>query len=389
MISLDRALACYREQLTALPAGRLTLEAALGAALAEPLGSRVDLPPFTQSAMDGYAVRSADLAGGDTLICDRTRAAAPVDEDPALAPGHCARIFTGAALPPGADAVVIQEEVSVSGDSVRFRGAPSPGANVRPRGEDCARGDVLLPAGLRLRPHHLALAAAAGHAELGVRPPPRVQVLVTGDELTPPGAALAHGQVYECNGSYLAAWLRARHCPVRTARCADDADALRAQIEAGLADADLVLVSGGASVGDRDYGRDAALAAGVREQFWKVAQKPGKPLWFGTRGTQAVLILPGNPGSVFACAEIHLRAVLDGLQGVPAAVFRRGPLAASARADGRRERLLRARWREDGLLPLGGQASHRLSNLAECDALLRIPAGQDLAPGTPVDWLPV
>ncbi len=390
MLPLDEALAVYAEVLHPLPEQMLSLEAAHGQVLARDITALLPLPPMTQSAMDGYALRSAELDGASPSAprsLPVSLAIAAGTSPGALPPGTCARIMTGAPLPAGADAVEIQENVERDGDIVQFRHAVASGANVRQEGEEVAQGQVVLPTALRLGAQHLGIAASAGHAALACRRPLRAAVIVSGDELLPPGSARQPGQIFESNGHFLRHFLHEHGVSCGPAlRCPDDPARLQAALAQALENADLVLLSGGASVGDHDYSRGAAQACGVVERFWKVAQKPGKPISFGLgpRG-QALLILPGNPASVHACIQVHGRAAIAALRGQPAPATVSGRLSAPLRADQRRERLVRAvvAADADGLhyLPLPFQASHMLSNLARAQALLRVPAGCDLATG--------
>lgn len=393
MISIDDALRSYQQELSPLPPRPLPLAEAAGATLAEDLPSLIDLPRTTQSAMDGYALRGADLAHPPRSLPIAMTVAAGMNP-PALAPGACARIFTGAPLPPGADTVIIQEQVRVANDQAHFAAAAIRGANVRQRGEEIRAGARILWSGTRLDAASLSLAAAGNHASLRCHPLPRVALLVTGDELRPAGSRLAPAQIPESNGVFLHHFLAEQgiFCPAPRL-LGDDPGALGEALKTALADSDLVIVSGGASVGERDHSRRVAMTLGVREVFWSVAQKPGKPLSFGIApGGPAVLILPGNPASVFVTAVVHLRAVLARLNGRPAPYLVRGKLAKALRSDPRRERLVRAAWRLDGEVgfePLPNQASHMLGNLPACDVLLRVPANTDLPVGASLPAWPV
>ncbi len=397
MLTLDQALAIYAEALTPLPEQMLDLADAHGQVLARELASSLPLPPITQSAMDGYALRSADLraaSGAAPVSLPLAFAIAAGQQAEELPPGTCARIMTGAPLPPGADTVEIQENVSRDGDRVQFRQHPPLGANVRQAGEEVAQGQVVLHAGLRLSASHLAIAASAGHARLCWRGPLRAAVIVSGDELVAPGTDRQPAQIYDSTGHFLRQALHEQgvHCGPAV-RCPDVPARLQEALSQALDEADLILLSGGASVGDHDYSRAAARACGVTERFWKVAQKPGKPISFGLgpRG-QALFILPGNPASVHACLQVHGRAAIAALRGQPAPATVTGRLTGPLRADERRERLVRAvatiGTKSLQFTPLPHQASHMLSNLARAQALLRVPAGQDLASGADVRaWL--
>ena len=392
MISVDEALATIRQRLSPLPLEFLALSEAAGATLGADLASRIDLPPLTQSAMDGYAVRAADLAAARTdrpVVLPLGGTAAAGAAPPDLPPGSCARIFTGAGLPAGSDSVVIQETVIAEAETIRFTAPVGRGANVRQRGEEIRCGQRVLTAGMRLDAGSLALAAASNHASLPCHRRPLAAVLCSGDELRPPGSELASGEIAESNGVFLSTWLAAQGARPSPAQVIpDDPERLKAALCAALETHDLIVLSGGASVGDRDHSRAAAAAAGITEIFWKVAQKPGKPLSFGLGPAgQAVLILPGNPASVFACAVVHLGAALARLAGRPAPAHITGVLTKEVRADARRERLLRASLaldREVRFTPLPHQASHMLGNLPACDVLLRVPPGEALPAGAAV-----
>ena len=397
MLSLDEALQRYAQRLTPLPTDSAPLSRAHGLVLAEDVTALLPLPPMTQSAMDGYALRSTDVAAAT----DARPVALPISGESAagsqpcpLPPGRCMRIFTGAPLPAGADAVQIQENVSREDEAVVFAAPLKAGANVRQAGEEVHQGQVLLPAGTRLDARSLSIAASVGHAELRVHRRLRAAVIVTGDELVAPGSPRAGGQIFESNGTYLQHFLAelgadcasVNHCP-------DQPGPLRDAITQALSQADLLLLSGGASVGDRDFSRAAVTECGVVEDFWKVAQKPGKPLSFGLGPQgQCVFVLPGNPASVHACAQVHVRSAICRMQGAGPPPVVTARITHAQRGDGRREWLLRADYQldADGLHVevLPRQASHMLSNLSRARALLRIPAGAALAPGDPVQaWL--
>ncbi|RZO85507.1 MAG: molybdopterin molybdenumtransferase MoeA [Oceanococcus sp.] len=397
MLSLDQALAHYA-QLKALSTQQsLALEDAHGRVLATDLTSTLDLPPMRQSAMDGYAVHASDLRHAATQPVELpvTQSIAAGDTPRPLPAGQCARIFTGAPLPDGADSVEIQE--NVLGDATRavFTQTVQSGRHVRQRGEEVQAGQVLLHAGQRLNAARLSIAAGAGHAQVPCRAQPRVAIIVSGSELVAPGSERGPAQIFESNGSFLAHFVRDQGARVsRLTRCPDDPAQLSACVAAALDDCDMLLISGGASVGDHDHSRAACQANAVHELFWKVAQKPGKPLSFG-RGPdgQAVFVLPGNPASVYACAMLHVRMALAHLCGVTAPAPLHAKLTQPVSGDQRRTRLLRVCVAADasGQLtarPLPHQASHMTSNLASANALARIEAGQDWPAGHIVScWL--
>ena len=370
-----------------LPAERIPVAAAAGRVVAEPALSRTDLPPFPSSAMDGYAVRSADTPG--TLPIG-FRIAAGLPSPRPLAPGEAMAISTGGVVPDGCDAVVPIEHVVATDNSVSMDKNVPIGANIRGRGGDLRDGDVVVGPGVRLTPAGIGALAAAGVATVAVARRPRVAILTTGTELVPPGLPLGPGQVYEANGSILAAQAVAAGCEVVCLPAvADDEQAHRAAIEQGLA-YDVLVTSGGVSVGPHDLVRRVEADLGVEEVFWRVSVKPGKPVAFGVRGETLVFGLPGNPVSSLVSFELFVRPALLALQGFasPLPRFEPGRLAAAVRR-GSRDELVRARTRVDlaagavVLEPLRGQGSHMIARAAEADALVWIPAGEgELAAGS-------
>jgi molybdopterin molybdotransferase len=390
---LADALAAYGSVLRALPVERCPLSQALHRVLAGPATSAVDLPPFTQSAVDGYALRATD-AGLELTLIGEVPAGSPAVR--ALGPGTGMRILTGGMLPRGADTVARQEIVERHGERIRIVKGLAAGADTRHRGEELGRGAELASAGQRLDAGLIAALAMAGVREVGVRRRPRIAVLITGDELARDGAALAPGQVHDANGPLLRHWLVERgYGEPQLEYVADTPEAVRAALARALGHADLVLSTGGVSVGDRDYLPQLAPELGVEKVFWQVAQKPGKPLWFGTRGSTGFLGIPGNPAAVLVCLTVHVAAALAVLEGCAAPPWHRGRLAAPVKADARRDRLVRAQrsFGEDGgvsLKALPKQDSHMLSNLAAADTLLWLSArGADYAPGDVVRWCPL
>lgn len=383
LISLADALAMY-EGVGALPAIELDLPRALGRVLAAPCRAAVDLPAFTQSAMDGYAIRGSETSGATAtypvvMPVAGTVAAGEAAAAPML-PGTALRIFTGAPLPVGADAVVRQEIVERDGNDVLLRQAVPAGNEVRHRGEELQCGDTVAVAGKRINAGLLGALAMAGVHRVSVRPSPRVTVLVTGDEVAREAGDTPVGRIHDANGPLISAWLleRGYPAPVRV-YVPDDPGAVRDALAQALDGSDLVITTGGVSVGDRDYIPSSAQSLGVERMFWKVAQKPGKPLWFGRRGSSWLMGMPGNPGAVLVCLAVHAAAVLARLEGEAAAMpaWRIGELAQGVQSDAGRDRLLRMDIiADDGrlrLVPLPRQESHMLSNLASASALAWLP----------------
>jgi len=383
LLSLADALAMY-ERVGALPAIELDLARTLGRVLAAPCLAVVDLPPFTQSAMDGYAIRGGETVGASAehpvVMPVAGTVAAGEATIPPMLPGTAFRIFTGAALPVGADAVVRQEIVERAGNDMLLREPAPPGNDVRYRGEELQRGDTVAGAGQRINAGLLGALAMAGVHTVKVRPAPRVTVLVTGDEVARETGDTTVGRIHDANGPLITAWLleRGYPAPVRV-YVPDDPDAVRDALEQALDGSDLVITTGGVSVGDRDYIPSTAQSLDVERIFWKVAQKPGKPLWFGRRGSSWLMGMPGNPGAVLVCLAVHAAAVLARLEGEAAATpaWRIGELAQGVESDSGRDRLLRMDIvADDGrlrLVPLPRQESHMLSNLARASALAWLP----------------
>ena len=389
--SIDEALALVLERVRPLPAEEIALADAAGRVVAEPAEARVDLPPFPSSAMDGFALRAEDVPGR-LPIAGRIAAGRPAPGP--LEPGTAMAIATGGVVPEGADAVVPIELVQADERTVEIPDPVRPGANVRPRGGDTLAGDVVVPAGVRLGPAQLGALAAAGVASIRGARLPEVTVLTTGTELRPPGEPLEPGQVYEANGALVRAGLEAEGARVTVlARVPDDPEAHRAALEEGL-QADVLVTSGGVSVGPHDLVRATALELGVEEVFWRVAVKPGKPVYFGVRGSTLVFGLPGNPVSSLVGLELFVRPALRALQGLsnPGPPWQGGFLGAPLRRNPARDDLVRARSslvrERTSLDPLIGQDSHMIARAAAADALVLVPSGDgELAAGEPVRYL--
>ncbi len=381
MITVEEALARVLASVKSpLDEERIALEAAHGRMLARDLAALRTQPPFPNSAMDGYALRAADAAPAPAVLTVVGELAAGRAFEGAIRPGEAARIFTGAPLPEGADAIVIQEDVRREGASITLTGPASAGDNVRPAGLDFREGEALLPAGRRLTPRDVALAAAANHANLMVRRRARVAILATGDELVAPGGALGASQIVASNNFAVAGVVAA--CggePIDLGIAVDRMDALDEAIgRAKHAPADVLVTLGGASVGDYDLVQKALIAAGMELGFWRIAMRPGKPLMHGRLGPMLVLGLPGNPTSSMVCAILFLRPLLRALHGeldAGADPSQPGRLGADLPANGPRQDYMRATLSrdEDGTLvatPAGSQDSSLVKVMARADSLV-------------------
>ena len=394
MISIDEALALVLDGLAPLGAETVPIGEASGRVVAADAASAVDLPPFDRSAMDGYAVRAADTAPGVPLRLADGVAAGEVAAG-ALAPGTAAPISTGAALPAGTDAILRSEAATLGDGTVAPAAALAPGTHVRYRGEDLRAGDVLATAGSVLTLPRMSALASAGVGAVSVHRRPRLRLLVTGSELLPLGAPPEPGRIHESNGlmvRLLAA--RAGALVEDQGLVGDDRDATIEAVEAGLA-ADVLVVSGGVSVGPHDHVRPAFDACGVDEVFWRVKIKPGKPIWFGRRTQTLVFGLPGNPLSTIVCFCVFIEPALRRLAGEAGALPRleRGRLAAPARASDGRTTFLTASLRPaaDGVLeatPTARQGSHMTGALGEGEGFAVAPdAAGELPAGAAVDLL--
>lgn len=369
-----------------------------GRVLAADQASQIDVPPMDNTQMDGYAVRAADCASGNASLRISQRIPAGHVGQPLL-PGTAARIFTGALIPEGADAVVMQEqcEADSTATQVTVRHAPRSGEWVRRAGEDIQSGSVILPAGTRLRAQELGLAASVGLATLPVVRKVRVAVFFTGDELTMPGEALKPGAIYNSNRFMLRGLLQQLGCEVTDlGNVPDTLDATRHALRSAATGHDLIVTSGGVSVGEEDHIKPAVEAEG-RLNMWQIAIKPGKPLAFGdvrrpnAEGDAFFLGLPGNPVSSFVTFLLFVRPFILALQGAKPVPPRRYPVRADftwARADKRNE-FLRVRFNDQqGVEMYPNQSSAVLTSTVWGDGLVDNPPGQTIAPGDIVSFIP-
>jgi molybdopterin molybdotransferase len=376
LITIAEARERVLDSVTRLGDEAVALDAALGRVLAEDVTSTIPVPPFDSSAMDGYAVVAG--RGGELEVIGEARAGHPFGRR--VSEGSAVRISTGALVPEGADAVVPVERTTASEGGV---GVPEveAGANVRRAGEDIPLNAVVLRTGARLGPAELGVAASVGRGELRCAQQPRVAVLITGDELTEPGAPLEPGRIYGSNGFALAAQVeRAGAVVASRATVPDDPDGTRAAIGRALDDADVVLVSGGVSVGPHDHVKPALQDLGVEERFWGVRLRPGKPTWFGTRGRKLAFGLPGNPVSAMVAFQLFGRPALTALQGGTQMPHVSARLGEGVARNPQREQALRVRLRqsENGFVAeptKEAQGSHVLTSMLGADALAFIAPG--------------
>lgn len=364
---------------------RVELEHLAGRRLAAPVIARSAIPPFSNSAMDGYAIRSFD-APGALVLCGESAAGRPGSGT--VGPGEAWRISTGAPMPAGTDAVVRQEDTRAEGATIHVAVAVAPGTDVRHAGEDVPAGATVLPAGHVVAPHEVGVVAAAGHAWAMCASPIRVAVLATGDELARPGSPLVDGAIYESNTHGICAQARAAGAEILdVARVPDDPGETEAAVRRLLGEAgdpkgpEILITIGGVSVGPHDHIRPALARIGVTEVVPRVRARPGQPTWIGVRGAQVVLALPGNPVSAAVCFHVYGRALL----GQAPRWELRLPLAQEVEKRAGLAQLIRCRIGADGLVPLPRQGSAAISSLASADALALLPAEAKVLPaGTPV-----
>jgi len=390
-LTIDEALAAVLGRAAPLGSETVPLAELRGRVLAGDAVAAVDLPSFRSSAMDGFAVRSEDTPGLLPVV-DRIPAGRPAAGS--LEPGTAMGIATGGVVPDGADAVVPIERVVEVADRIELAERAEPGAHVRPVGGDVRAGELVVSAGTLLGPAQIGALGAAGIGSAACAARPRVAVVSTGTELRPPGEPLGPGQIYESNGAMLAAALESVGALVeRIAPVEDDEAAHREALERALG-ADVLVTSGGVSVGPHDLVRQIERELGVEEVFWGVAVKPGKPLAFGVRGRTLVFGLPGNPVSSLVGMLLFVRPAILALQGAaePGPSFDVAALARAVTRNPSRDELIRAVARADGdgtaLDPVSGQESHMIARAAGANALALVPAGSgELAAGAPVRYL--
>ena len=388
-LSIDQARARVLAAVRPLPAEDVAVEEALGRVLAEDVAAAHDVPGFANSAMDGFAVRSGP-AGRRLRLVGESRAGAPAGAE--VGEGEAVRISTGALVPAGADAVLQLELAREDGGTVTLEDDVAPGRNVRLPGEDLTAGSVVLRAGTRLAAAAVGVAVAAGRSTVRCARRPAVAIVTTGDELTAPGDALGPGALHDSNALTLAALAtQAGAQVVGTGRSRDTSAATRAALASALDAADVVVASGGVSVGPHDHVKDALRDLGVQEAFWRVALRPGRPTWFGTRGDTAVFGLPGNPVSAMVTFALFARPALAAMQGAVALPRRgRARLAVPVERHPDRDECVRVRIEDGVATPTGPQGSHVLTSMLGADALAIVTAGEgEVAAGDEVEVEPL
>ena len=387
MITEEEARAQILEHVKTLPSRRVSLGDALNHFAAEDLFSQLPLPVFDNSAMDGYAVIASSCEVGKRLRVIGEQPAG-LDRQLHVAAGEAVRIFTGAPIPAGADAVIMQEEVTRDGDEIVINAKIDIGDFVRRRGCDLSAGQKILSAGERLGPTHLALLASQGFTDVSVGPEISAAVISTGDELSKPGEPLQRGQIYESNAVLLTALLQRAGAIVNSVEhCRDDSDSLRESIQRGARQR-VLIISGGVSVGEHDFVRQVLESLGAKIDIWRVAIKPGKPFLFARLGDCVVFGLPGNPVSSFVTFLRFVRPAIWKLMGasqldppkIPAKL-----IVDLTNSDANRPHYVRGKFENGTFAPIGRQESHALFGLSQSNALLRVPAAGKLKAGSAVE----
>jgi len=387
MISVKEAKSLIQEQVVSLPLHHVPLAIAAGATLGADIYAKTDIPAFEQSSMDGYAIRFDER---DLPLTINGEMQAGADHQFTLLPEQAARIFTGAALPHGADTVVMQEKVEVkNGILTVLDDQLSPGASVRRKGAEAEAGALAMQKGCKLTPAAIGFLAGIGYTDVEVCQTPAVAIIVTGKELQRPGEELAFGQVYESNSYSLTAALELAQITRINFYSADDQlDELTAVLQEALAANDVVLLTGGVSVGDYDFVLRAAVQAGVTQVFHKVKQKPGKPLYFGKTEKQLVFGLPGNPSSVLSCFYQYVLPALEKMTSYKSNINDGGPgsmkiqeaiLTHDYTKGAGLTHFLKAHYNDGNVTPLSAQESFRMSSFAQANCMIELAEEETLA----------
>lgn len=382
MIGEEEARTRILENVAAWPQRTVSLAEALGCFAAKDYFARLPLPVFDNSAMDGYAVIASECKRGRRLRVVAEQPAGP-DRKLRILPGEAVRIFTGAALPIGADAVIMQEDVTREGEEIVAKADVDAGEFVRRRGCDLAEGQKILAKGEKIRAGTLGLLASQGFSHVEVGSQAKAAIVSTGDELVAPGVRIGPGQIYDSNSALLQGLLRSVGAAVEsTEHCRDDRQGLRAAIERGIKN-HLLIITGGVSVGEHDLVREALSALGAQIDIWRVAVKPGKPFLFARLGDCAVFGLPGNPVSVFVTFLQFVRPAILKMMGASSLLPAEFParLAVNLTNEGERPHYVRGRLERGEFTPVGRQESHALFGLSQANALLRLAVGQSFRAG--------
>lgn len=374
MIEVAKAKSIVRALTYTPKTVQLPLHASLGYVLSVPIYSPIHMPPFDQSAMDGYALKLGEELRY-TIVGEVQAGSA---KNPSMKKGEAVRIFTGAAVPSDADAVIMQEKTTVEGEQLVLEEQPLVAANIRPLGEQIKKGAIALEKGTELSPAAIGFLAGLGISEVQVYQKPAVAIVVTGDELVASGQDLERGQIYESNGIMLLNALQKTGFDAAVAPVKDDYTATKLLLKDLLETRDFVIISGGISVGDYDFVGKALLELGVEQLFYKVRQKPGKPMFFGKTATSVVFALPGNPAAALSCYYQYVLIALKQAMGIENYHLKQLhlPLEEAYHKKGDRAHFLKAQLTSNGVKILHGQSSAMLFSFAYADALIYIPHDQ-------------
>lgn len=374
MISVSEAREIIQQYGAALQPLSMKLQDAVGCRLAVDIFSSLDIPAYPQSSMDGYAFSFADWQNNTRLQIKGEMAAGSSDQFK-IDPGAAIRIFTGAAVPPGADTVVMQEKITVINGVLQIQDEQlKKGANVRLKGSEIKAGELALSAGMTLTPAAIGFLAAMGITELLVFPPPVITIIITGNELQTPGHELSYGQVYDSNSFALTAALQ--QCGVKQVQLvqvSDELEKLTHQLKQALEQSDIVLLTGGVSVGDYDFVVAAAQRCGISTRFHKLKQRPGKPLFFGTKESKLIFGLPGNPSSVLTCFYMYVLPVVNKMiNGKNGLLIKQVPLSSAYQKTAGLTHFLKGYFDGHTVTPLGAQESYRMRSFAGANCLIEL-----------------